>query len=94
MKYLSYIMVIIFHLLSFVYYLSVIAKAAAPRTPALPPNTAFSIVQFSTNVPKHLSATTFLIVSITISPPLTTPPPPTTFSGPKLVTVLPPAIPT
>ena len=70
-----------------------IAKAAAPSTPALPPNKAFSTVQFSTNVGIHLSSTTFLIVSITMSPPLTTPPPITTFSGSKFVIVLATAIP-
>ena len=70
-----------------------IAKAAAPNTPAFPPNIAFSIVQFSTNAAIHLSSTTFLIVSITISPPLTTPPPTTTFSGSKFVIVLATAIP-
>ena len=69
------------------------AKAAAPNTPAFPPNTAFSIEQLSTNAFKHLSSTTFFIVSSTISPPLTTPPPITTFSGSKFVIVLAPAIP-
>ena len=75
------------------YIYSIIAKAAAPKTPACPPNFAFSIEHESTNTFIHLLATSSFTVSKTMSPPFITPPPITTFSGSKVVIILATVIP-